>query len=244
MKGVYGPLEPGVEWSIGGCRINLEVDGETLKYLRSCVGSRLERVLKGVSKIIIHPAPPLYLPVPGLFSHVYIPISPPIYLNPGGSISVKVDVITDLAVSPGDGGQRYIDIFSVSTPKMAVYGGAADGILARYLYKYSGGDLPRLSIPIHLANEDDDAVTVSKVVLPITYLDIYYKPGENYSESNEVIVKVNSGVAEVSKGGYNGGLEPIPRETTESLTSRLGLDLAGVRKFLTVDDVFLMDRGL
>ena len=87
-------------------------------------------------------------------------------------------------------------------------------------------------------------MTISKIVLPISYLDIYFKEGENYSETNKIYVRVDAGVAEVTKGEYAGGLKPIPKETTESLTSRLGLDLTTVMKFLTVEDVFLMDRGL
>jgi len=246
MKGVYGPFRPGSEWAMGDCKIFLIEDRRgNVRYVRECGGGRFERILRGVQSVIVHPSPPLYLPIPGLFSHIYIPISPSIYLHPGESIELMADVIPDIAVSPEKGGLRYIDIFAVSTPKMAVYGGSADGILARYLYKYSGGGYPRLSIPIEIVNEDDEAVTISKVVLPVTYLDIYYKPGDNYSETNKIYVRVNAGVAEVTKGEYRGdGLEPIPKETTESLTSRLGLELASVKKFLTVEDVFLMDRGL
>lgn len=244
MRGVYGSLEPDTELSIGDCRIRLEREGTSLKYIRECGGSRFERILHGVESVLLHPAPPLYLPVAGLFSHVYIPVSPSIYLHPGEGFETRIDVIPDLAVSPGSGGLRYIDIFSVSTPKMAVYGGADNGILSRYLHVYVGGDYPKLSIPIEILNEGDEAVTISKIVLPISYLDIYFKEGENYSETNKIHVRVGVGVAEVTKGDYEGYLKPIPRETTESLTSRLGLDLATVKKFLTVEDVFLMDRGL
>jgi len=245
MNNVYGTLVADGKWSMGACNIDLRVEDDLLRYRRECPFGKYEGLLKGLDSIVIHPAPPLYLPIPGLFTHVYIPIKPQLYIYPDETIKTTVDVTPDIAVSPESRGYRYIDVFPVSTPKMAVYGGSADGILSRYLYIYLGDGYPCLSIPIEISNEDGEAVTLSKIVIPIGFLDIYYREGDNYAVTNTIKVYIKAGVAEVSKGGFEGdNMKPIPIETEESLTERLGLDLSMVKKFLTVNNVFLMDRGL
>ncbi|GEM_PF-4019913 len=242
---MYGPLVLGEEVKFKDILLRLEGGERYSLYIRSSPWGDIRKRLVGVEKLIIHPAPPIYLPVPGLFSHIYIPISPEIYVDVGEETFIDLYVLPDIAVSHVERSTRYIDIIPLKTPKMAAYGGSADGILSRYLFP-AGDEDPKVRIPIRITNKCGEPISISKIVFPISFYNVYYLEGSSQGVCNSLNVELECDVAIIypDKEAPSDGYKPIPIESTEVLMEKLGLDMSSFKRMFNVDKSFIMDRGL
>ena len=242
---MYGPLKRGDSIVINSVKISLFDSEDGYIYHRVSPWGELRKRLVGVNRLEVHPAPPIYLPIPGLFTHLYIPLKPEIYVDKDSEADIVLKVIPDVAVSHVDKTVRYIDIIPLKTPKMAAYGGPADGILSRYMFPVQNEEAS-LSIPLKIINKCGEPVSISKVVFPIAFLKLFYRDGSLEAISNKIYVELECDVAIISPGDEPDieGLKEAPQESTEVLMDKLGIDVTSFKKMFNVDKTFIMDRGL
>ena len=240
---MYGMLGLGESVEIGDTVFKFVKMGDGARYIRESPRGGFTRDIYGIDKLSIHPSPPIYHPLPGMLFHVYIRLNTPLYISPGYEMDYSVEVLSDVAVSYGETETSYLDVVTYSIPKMAAYGGSADGILCRYLP--IADREPSLKIPFKISNKCREPVTLSKIVFPVSYLDIYFKPKTLEAISNDIEVQLECDVAVVKKGSFNKeGYIKIPIEAEEILTEKLGIDITSVKRFFEVEQTFIMDRGL
>lgn len=233
---MYTALTRGSEASISGIRLELR-DGDPPRYVRD----GYEVLLAGIDRLLIHPAPPIYLPILGLFRHVLIPVKPPVIVGPKAEIELVRRVVSDIAVSTPTEEVEYVDVFPLRTPKMAVYGRTADGLLCRYMFPGEGPGT--IEVPIRIRSDCRHPVTLSRIVVPTSLFRIYYSPGTEKAATAPLEVTLECDVAVVRAGDEPGDMVPIPLETERMLTRRMQVEPRILRTVLAHVEEFIMDRG-
>jgi len=233
---MYGSLALGESLDIGGVKISF-LEGDIPRYVRD----GYERHVAGVDRLMVHPAPPIYLPILGLFRHVMIPISPAITVAPGGEVSIEKSVLVDVAVSTPTEEPQYIDVFPMEIPKMAVYGRSADGILCRYLFEGDGA--ASVKVKINIRSDCRFPITISKVVVPTSLFKIFYIEGSVEARAADLNLVLECDVGVVRVGKYPEGYKPVPMEAEQTLLRRMQLEPGIIKRILTQVEEFIMDRG-
>ncbi len=233
---MYGSLKLGESIKVAGYKLSF-ADGDPPRYVRDGV----ETYVVGMDHLNIHPSPPIYLPVLGLFRHIMIPIKPSVTVAPYSELRIERSVLVDLAVSTPTEEVEYIDIFPVRTPKMAVYGRTADGILCRYLFE---GDGPAsVKVVFNVRSDCRYPVTLSKLVMPTSLFRIFYREGGYDAVATELNVTLECDVAVIKPGDVPKGYKPIPLETEQTILNRMQIEPRLLRMVLTHAEEFIMDRG-
>lgn len=233
---LYTTLSRGSSTSIGGQRIELR-DGDPPRYVRD----GYEVLLAGIDRLLIHPAPPIYLPILGLFRHVMIPIKPAVIVGPRAEIEVVRRVVTDIAVSTPTEEVEYVDVFPLRTPKMAVYGRTADGLLCRYMFPGEGPGT--VEVQLRIRSDCRHPVTLSRIVVPTSLFRIFYAPESDRAVTAPLDVTLECDVAVIRAGEEPEDMVPIPLETERMLTRRMQVEPRILRTVLAHVEEFIMDRG-
>lgn len=201
---VYGPMRSNTEVRLGPYRIIIDDDNGLILYHRIQGDTTVSSAaIKHAEPPILHPITPSNLPEPGLYEHFMVELDTPVALGPDERMEFEVYLPVDLAVTlaAGDDRVRHIDIFSLTTPKMAVYGTVREGVIARFLKPGEPGP-GMAAMRISIKNEHEASVLVRRIVGPLRALKVYYKEGTWDARYSSVSVEVKSPrVAEVEVEG-------------------------------------------
>lgn len=232
----YGLLDRALE--IEPYRLELAEEEDWLYYSRITTESgtvearvRMPRSLK--EHLVLAPLPPLLQPERGLYKHAMVKLREPVVVPSKSSASLELYVSTDLGVLVSGGASpRLIDVFSVEKPKMAVYGSVREGLLARYLVENTPGP-GRMLVKITVYNEADKPVTLTRIVVPATWLSPCYREGswEAVAPNLRMLVKsenlasVRTSGEECPRGFGRVYLEDLHLQRTPSLELTRGFDM-------------------
>ncbi|MCE4621524.1 MAG: DUF432 domain-containing protein [Desulfurococcales archaeon] len=223
---VYGAIRSNTEVRLGPYIISIDDSNELILYRRLQGDTTVSStVIKSAEPPILHPITPTNLPEPGLYEHFMVQLDKPIALDPDERMEFDVYLPVDLAVTlvAGEDGVRHIDIFSLTTPKMAVYGTVREGVIARFLKPGRPG--PGMAVMrISIKNEHEAPVLVRRIVGPLRALKVYYKDGTWDARYSSVRVEVKSprvAEVEVEEADPPSGFRRAPTQKVGFTLSRI-----------------------
>lgn len=216
---VYGRLDPGGEVEVGGYKLRLS---------RGPMGMLQYTRLRGeepvASSYIYHsrdvrliPARPMILPERGLASCLMMDFESPVYIPPFASVNLDARIIVDLAVVTMEGKRHsLVDAFEPGVrPKLAYYGQGPRGVLCRY----TRGILSQAEAPgyaearVSIVNNSDEPVRVSTIVVPLSRMRMYYKPGTWRARASDIVMAIrgpDSAVVNVENPSLSEPMEASP----------------------------------
>ncbi|MEB3862304.1 MAG: DUF432 domain-containing protein [Desulfurococcales archaeon] len=193
---VYGRLDPGGEVRVGGyvLRISRGPMG-MLEYSRLRDGEQVASAYIYHSRDVrLIPARPMLLPERGLASCLMIDFERPVHIPPFSSVNLEARIIVDLAVVTIEGRRHsLVDAFEPGVrPKLAFYGQGPRGVLCRY----TRGILAREPGPgyaetrVSIVNNSEDPVRVSTIVVPLSRMRMYYRPGTWRARASDIVMAI------------------------------------------------------
>ncbi len=134
---------------------------------------------------LLEPVEPIYNPEPGIVNCLYIKLVNPVMVSPGKEIHLFLKLPVDIAVvNISDKNVRLIDMIPDNNARIALYGDPREGVLCRYTETTLVAEKDSLNISpgyaiarIIIVNHHKTPVTVSKIIVPLRSIHIYYKPG-------------------------------------------------------------------
>ncbi len=196
---VYGRLDPGSEVSIGGYTIRLtRGPAGMLEYQRLKDGEVVaSSYVYHTRDVRLIPARPMLLPERNLASCLLIDFEKPVHIPPLASINLDTKIVVDLTVVTIEGRRHSIvDAFDPGVrPKLAFYGREPQGVLCRYTRGLlHGGGVPGFAdARVSIVNSTESPVRVSMIVVPLSRMRMYYKPGTWRARASDIVMNVRSG---------------------------------------------------
>ncbi len=198
----YGVLDRG-RFVVGDYVLVVEEFGEGLRYSRF-FGKRLvfDSFIVGASRLVLVPIYPVLVPKK-ITRFVLVEYSGFVDVGPGHSVSFYIYVPVDFAVySYGSRGYDVVDVFKGVNPKYAVYGPTlglerGEAIIARYykseIYYEDPGPRPGLAVTrVHVVNNTDSWVRVSRILIDSNIAILYYEPGSWRACIQELEMNINT----------------------------------------------------
>ena len=165
-------------------------------------GARSVRKLTPGINLLLLPYPPFLLPEQGLFNCIYIKLEVPVVVHQRSVTKVWIEVPYDYAVIAESGESHLlVDVFpsEAGVPKLAVYGDLAEGMLCRYFKSRVDEEARRgvARVLLNIINHNEDAASVSRVVLPRLGFNMYYSSEGSVIGSDTVMILRSPSAAEV-----------------------------------------------
>jgi len=173
---VFGSLLSTGELKASSYTLRAERRGSSILYTRERNGKKEVEVMIRGKDVYLVPHPPSLLPERGLFRHVMIRLDKPLIVSPASEITLETLVPIDLAVTVDNVDlSNVIDIFSLRTPKMAVYGEVQEGVLTRHLEVCKEGSQGCASVTISIKNSWERVASISKIVFSSEAFSLCFK---------------------------------------------------------------------
>ncbi len=212
----YGNVEFG-EYVIDGHRALFREIGKDRILYRRFVGEEivLERIVFGYEKIMIVPVYPALTPK-YITNYLLLEFKTPIHIAPGSMTYVYVEVPIDIAIYVYmDKVFTVLDVIPLFEPKYTLYGDPFNGLIARYysssiyyeITPIRGKALAKLT----LRNRTNEWVIVTRLLVDMSPLKIFYKPGTSEAYTQELLMVIDSpSTASVGYGDpFVSDIEPI-----------------------------------
>ncbi len=193
----YGEVEFG-EYVIDGYKVLFrKVDGDRILYRRFS-GEKvvLERIVFGYEKIMFIPVYPALTPK-HVTNYLLLEFKTPVHIAPGSITYVYVEIPIDIAIYIyRDKVFTVLDIISLMEPKYTLYGDPFNGLIARYystsihyeITPIRGRALAKLT----LRNRTNEWVVVTKLLVDMNSLKIFYKPRTIEAYTQELLMIIDS----------------------------------------------------
>ena len=198
----YGVLDRG-RFVVGDYVLVVDGFGNGLRYRRFLV--RKWFVILSLSVFLglfLVPIYPVLVPKK-ITRFVLVEYSGFVDVGPSHSVSFYIYVPVDFAVySYGSRGYDVVDVFKGANPKYAVYGPTlglerGEAIIARYyrseIYYEDPGPKPGLAVTrVHVINNTDSWVRVSRILIDSNIATLYYEPGSWRACLQELKMNINT----------------------------------------------------
>ncbi len=203
---------------VGGYVLVIEEFSESLRYRRFLENRVVfDSFIIGASRIVLVPIYPVLVPKK-ITRFVLVEYSGFVDVGPGHSVSFYIYVPVDFAVySYGSRGYIVVDVFEGVKPKYSVYGPIlglerGEAIIARYykseIYYEDPGPRPGLAVTrVHVVNNTDSWVRVSRILIDSNIATLYYEPGSWKTCLQELKMNINTPTTATIKYG-----EPLYKE--------------------------------
>ncbi len=206
---VYGEIGFGDYMVAGYKLIFKKVNGKHLLYRRIGDGDVIvEKIVYGFEKIMFIPMYPVLTPK-YITNYVLVEFETPIHIAPTDTTSSYIELPVDIAVYVyRDRVFTIIDVIPYTYPKYTLYGDPFNGHIARYyrtpiyhstttgseesIYHTITSRLGRALVRILFRNRTGEWVTVSRVLLDMSPLKIFYKPGTIEAYTQELLMIIDS----------------------------------------------------
>lgn len=197
----YGILSEG-ELVVSGYRIRVEgLEGGFKLYTRLPLNE--DKILANVmigegTDLSLVPVEPSTGDLQGVVECIYVKLETPIVIGKGAKVDVKITVPVDYAIAAmGPGGDfNIIDSFSDAEkpPKLALYGTPTSGYICRFhnaspKESFKPGLAEAL---LRISNYSGRVATVSRAVIPLPLIEIYYKPGTWQADAGTITMNIES----------------------------------------------------
>ncbi len=240
----YGRLAPGSEVTINEYTIKLARGRgrNILRYERVKGDSIVKQASIYYNQpVYIIPARPMILPASGLSSCIYVEFPEEVYLPPLAVVNIDIGITTDIAVIVMvEDKYQILDVMDPGVPpKLAFYGGSSRGMLCRYMkvdMEARWGHPGIAAMRVSIVNNSETPVRVSKVVVPLQRMRMYYEPGSWYARSSDVIMNIRGDVAEIDLEEPS---TPTERNLVLSPLSFMGRELP----IISLSSSFVMEWG-
>jgi len=177
---VFGRYEGDISYTDNFVTINLERSAEIPRYVRSCCGERVEKVLSfGKGTIIINPVEPVNLPLP--LTRLLEIAFPATALLPQSEQQVFLTFPLEIGVFLEAGGDLHVlDTFSRTPTKYSLYGSPGAGQITRLHQSRMYGKIPAVDrfsegvLALTLKNTSAETIEVSHAVFDSNSMHIFY----------------------------------------------------------------------
>lgn len=223
----YGMLSEG-ELIVSGYRVRVKgLEGGFKLYTRLPLNE--DKILASVmvgegTDLSLVPVEPSTGNLQGVVECVYVKLETPIVIGKEAKVDVRITVPVDYAIAAmgPEGDFNVIDAFSdtESTPKLALYGTPTSGYICRFHNLSSKEPFkPGLAEALlRINNYSGRVATVSRAVIPLSLMEIYYKPGTWQANAGIITMNLESEkAAEIIVGGMppTADFEKSPEIVTE-----------------------------
>lgn len=226
------PIE---EMNVGGYALSVAMmDSQKLYSRKDAEGREVYKSIVDPSlSVTIMPIEPSMVPTGGIIECVYIRIEPPITIRAKGRIVYQTYAPVDYGVIAVDENydKTIIEAFSDSeqVPKMILYGNPVNGHICRFIRvsRYVEQKPYLAKVPLVIENQHSVTVQVKNVVIPLSELMIFYKPGTWIAEASPIMMRIESDkVAEIMRISD----EPPTADFEKSIDFYSGVGIIGLRE--------------
>jgi len=177
---VFGRYEGDISYTDNFVTIHLERSAEIPRYIRSCCGETVEKILpSGRGTIIINPVEPVNLPLP--LTRLLEIAFPATAIPPQSEQQVFLTFPVEMGVFLEAGGDLHVlDIFSKTPTKYSLYGSPGDGQITRFYQSRIFGKIPVVDhfsegvLALTLKNTSARTIEVSRAVFDSHSMHIFY----------------------------------------------------------------------
>ncbi len=197
----YGMLSEG-ELVVSGYRVRVKgLEGGFRLYTRLPLNE--DKILANVmiregTDLTLVPVEPSTGNLQGVVECIYVKLETPIVVGNGAKVEIRITVPVDYAIAAiGSGGDAsLIDAFSDTErpSKLILYGTPTGGYICRF-HKVSLEDLSKPGLAeasLKINNYSGRVAIVSKVVIPLSLVNIYYKPGTWQANAGVIIMNLET----------------------------------------------------
>jgi hypothetical protein len=166
--------------------------GDVIVYRRD----EVEKVISKC-KLLANPVEPVNLPK--CITNLILIEFPTFILKPKESKTIFIKFPIEIGVFAIDKSHKLIDIITFVNQKYTLYGDVKSGVVCRYHRSDLNFELPKVDplkegiLKLKIENRCDDWVEMSRVVLNVRGMEIYYK---DFAFSSAKVVVLNKGTAE------------------------------------------------
>jgi len=194
---VYGHLGLG-EHVISGYKIRVASLQDGLSYAR--VNEKGEVLtsarLVGDIGLTLAPIEPVAGPASNLVECIYVRLGVPVVVDDRVELTILAPVDYGVVAQKGNESQTVIDAFpETRLPyKLALYGPPTQGFICRF-YTFTDTDTPGpglAQVNVWIRNNTGNVARVRSIVLPLTHVRVFYKPGTWIARLSEVRVTLES----------------------------------------------------
>ena len=232
----YHEIPVGIEQE--GITLSVQKEGESLLYMRECLGESVEKILvAGDSKVLLNPVEPVNKPK-SLASYLLIELKKTMEIEPKGTREIFLTFPVEIAAYISANEEfEVIDVFTLPRQKFTLYGDPINGVICKYWKSSVYTTEPSLNrmqeglIELSVTNTTTSWVELTKAVFNAYGMKIYYND-ENVS------MKANMEL----KGGQSAETEFIDEPVAEGMTK--SLEIYTARKLFVAKKKFVMEFGL
>jgi len=177
---VFGRYDGDISYTDNFVTIHLERSAEIPRYIRSCCGETIEKVLSfGKGTLIINPVEPVNLPLP--LTRLLEIAFPATALLPQSEQQVFLTFPVEIGVFLEAGGDLHVlDIFSRTPAKYSLYGSPGAGQITRWHRSEIYGKAPAVDrfseglLTLTLKNTSAQTIEVSRAVFDSNSMHLFY----------------------------------------------------------------------
>lgn len=177
---MFGRYEGDISYTDNFVTIHLERSAEIPRYVRSCCGERVEKVLSfGKGTIIINPVEPVNLPLP--LTRLLEIAFPSTAILPQSAQQVFLTFPVETGVFLEVGGDLHVlDLFSRTPTKFSLYGSIGAGQITRLHQSRIYGKIPAIDrfsegvLVLTLKNTSAQTIEVSRAVFDSNSMHLFY----------------------------------------------------------------------
>ncbi len=181
----WGPHRLPVEVNFQGVSLTLQKhEGELIYHREGVAGSNEKIILAEQGNLLLSPVEPFHTPS-ALSTHLLVELEQPVVIEPRRTKSIIVTFPVELAVvyfRRKTGGERILDIFTLSRTKYTLYGSIKSGVVCKYWESAAYSSIPPVNpieqgvIKIEIQNQGARWAEVQKVLFGAQGMKIYYSP--------------------------------------------------------------------
>lgn len=193
----WGPHKPPIGFNFSEASIELEKGKNSIFYRRSGLGESVEKIiLSSRGRFYFSPVEPLHIPAEASM-HLMVELEQPLLIEPKSAREIMITFPLEIGsvYERRNSGQSILDLFTLTKPKLSLYGGVKTGLVCKYWRSPVHLVLPAVNpleegvIRLKINNGGGRWAEVSRVVFSAHAMKIYYNTG---LVAMQAIMKINN----------------------------------------------------